>query len=250
MLAERAKIACYKTERKKGPLSYWTRSQRLYDNAQSTMPRQLDCIRCRAEGRAPGATQGPKGLRRTTGLQSTGAILTMNRSAKDGAWSSPHYGGEGTWVPLRRTKVFAGDTVGKSVSDLGRPGIVQRIGMAGMVRHSQTKGRATGNAKPCLKPSDGRYGYKRKRSSGRCGARSRIGASFRSWNGRAKVEPRAGCRYGDRSTSLWFGASNAWRTCADRGRCRRPTWTRGAHIAAWSGASFGVLETSTRLACD
>jgi hypothetical protein len=37
----------------------------------------------------------------------------MNRSAKDGARSSPHYGGEGTWVPLRRTKVFADDKVGK-----------------------------------------------------------------------------------------------------------------------------------------
>jgi hypothetical protein len=37
----------------------------------------------------------------------------MNRSAKDGARSSPQYGGEGIWVPLRRTKVCAGDTVGK-----------------------------------------------------------------------------------------------------------------------------------------
>ena len=41
----------------------------------------------------------------------------MNRSAEDGAWSSPHYGDEGAWVPLRRTKVCADDTVGKSVSD-------------------------------------------------------------------------------------------------------------------------------------
>src|SRR5580704_10826303 len=76
----------------------------------------------------------------------------MNRSAEDGAWSSPHYGDEGAWVPLRRTKVCAGDTVGKNVSDSGRPGIVRRQGMAGIVRHSQTKGRATGNAKPSLKP--------------------------------------------------------------------------------------------------
>lgn len=76
----------------------------------------------------------------------------MNRSAEDGEWSSPHYGGEGTWVPPRRTKVCAGDTVGKSVSDPGRPGIVHREGMAGIVRHSQTKGRETGNAKPGLKP--------------------------------------------------------------------------------------------------
>ena len=76
----------------------------------------------------------------------------MNRSAEDGEWSSPHYGGEGTWVPPRRTKVCAGDTVGKSVSDPGRPGIVRWEGMAGIVRHSQTKGRETGNAKPGLKP--------------------------------------------------------------------------------------------------
>ena len=76
----------------------------------------------------------------------------MNRSAEDGEWSSPHFGGEGTWVPPRRTKVCAGDTVGKSVSDPGRPGIVHREGMAGIVRHSQTKGRETGNAKPGLKP--------------------------------------------------------------------------------------------------
>jgi len=56
----------------------------------------------------------------------------MNRSAEDGEWSSPHYGGEGTGVPPRRTKVCAGDTVGKSVSDPGRPGIVRWEGMAGI----------------------------------------------------------------------------------------------------------------------
>lgn len=37
----------------------------------------------------------------------------MNRSAKDREWSSPHYGGEGIWNPLCRTKVFADGTVGK-----------------------------------------------------------------------------------------------------------------------------------------
>jgi hypothetical protein len=37
----------------------------------------------------------------------------MNRSAKDGEWSSLHYEGEGVWVPPRRNKVYAGDTVGK-----------------------------------------------------------------------------------------------------------------------------------------
>src|SRR3954466_3399116 len=91
----------------------------------------------------------------------------MNRSAEDGEWSSPHFGGEGTWVPPRRTKVCADDTVGKSVSDPGRPGIVHREGMAGIVRHSQTKGRETGNAKPGPEAPDGRGGYKRKRNSDR-----------------------------------------------------------------------------------
>ena len=102
----------------------------------------------------------------------------MNRSAKGGEWSSPHYGGEGTWVPLRRTKVFADDTVGKSVSDSGRPGIVQRAGMAGIVRHSQTKGRANRERKTQPGAAGGRCGYKRKRSSDRCSARSRIGAWY------------------------------------------------------------------------
>jgi len=114
----------------------------------------------------------------------------MNRSAKDGAWSSPHYGDEGAWVPLRRTKVCASDTVGKNVSDSGRPGIVRRQGMAGIVRHSQTKGRATGNAKPSLKPANGRCGYKRKRNSGRCGARSRIGARYSRTGSEQKVPDR------------------------------------------------------------
>jgi hypothetical protein len=114
----------------------------------------------------------------------------MNRSAEDGEWSSPHYGGEGIWVPPRRTKVCAGDTVGKSVSDSGRPGIVQGAGMAGIVRHSQTKGRATVNAKPGLEPPGGRCGYKRERSSGQCGARSRIGARYSGTESEQKAPDR------------------------------------------------------------
>ena len=42
-----------------------------------------------------GVIRNPKGLRRSIGLQSMGATPTMNRSAKDGARSSPQYGGEG-----------------------------------------------------------------------------------------------------------------------------------------------------------
>jgi hypothetical protein len=62
--------------------------------------------------------------------------------------------------------VFADDTVGKSVSDSGRPGIVQRAGMAGIVRHSQTKERANRKRKAQPEAAGGRCGYKRKRSSG------------------------------------------------------------------------------------
>lgn len=113
----------------------------------------------------------------------------MNRSAEDGAWSSPHYGDEGAWVPLRRTKVCADDTVGKSVSDSGRPGIVRRQGMAGILRHSQTKGRATGNAKPSLKPVRGRCGYKRKRNSADAvpGVGSGRGTLERDQNKRSRI---------------------------------------------------------------
>ena len=70
----------------------------------------------------------------------------MNRSAKDGEWSSPHYRGEGIWVPPRRTKVCAGDTVGKSVSNSGRPGIVHGAGMAGITR--RRKGEQQGMQSP------------------------------------------------------------------------------------------------------
>src|SRR5271166_3740532 len=47
------------------------------------------------EGRVSGAIRNPKGMRRSIGLQSMGATPKTNRSAKDGARSSPHYGGEG-----------------------------------------------------------------------------------------------------------------------------------------------------------
>ena len=41
-----------------------------------------------------------KGLRRTTGSYSRGAIPARNRSAQAREWSSLHYGGEGVVVPL------------------------------------------------------------------------------------------------------------------------------------------------------
>ena len=65
------------------------------------------------EDRVSTARWNPKGLRRTTGSYSKGAIPPRNRSAQAGEWSSLHYGGEGVVVPPQRTKVCAGDTVGK-----------------------------------------------------------------------------------------------------------------------------------------
>jgi hypothetical protein len=51
------------------------------------------------EGRVSTARWNPKGLRRSSGLESMGAIPTMNRSAKEGARSSRHYGDEGVIHP-------------------------------------------------------------------------------------------------------------------------------------------------------
>src|SRR5215471_11226604 len=85
----------------------------------------------------------------------------MNRSAKDGAGSSPHYGDEGAWVPLHRTKVCAGDTVGKNVSDSERPGIVRRQGMAGIVRHSQTNGLKRDSVAASSSAHPGMYSFRR-----------------------------------------------------------------------------------------
>ncbi len=44
------------------------------------------------------ARWNPKGLRKSTGLESMGAVPKMNRSAKEEARSSLHYGGEGELV--------------------------------------------------------------------------------------------------------------------------------------------------------
>lgn|SRR3990172_4750431 len=50
------------------------------------------------EGRVSTARWNPKGLRRSSGPESMGAIPTMNRSAKEGARSSRHYGDEGVSI--------------------------------------------------------------------------------------------------------------------------------------------------------
>ena len=60
-----------------------------------------------------GVMLNPKGLRRSIGLQSMGATPKMNRSAKDGARSSPHYGGRRRYSFTHRTKVFADGTIRK-----------------------------------------------------------------------------------------------------------------------------------------
>ena len=50
------------------------------------------------EGRVSIVRWNPKGLRRSSGPESMGAIPTMNRSAKGEARSSLHYGGEGVLI--------------------------------------------------------------------------------------------------------------------------------------------------------
>src|SRR3954471_24895416 len=134
----------------------------------------------------------------------------MNRSAEDGEWSSPHSGGEGTGVPPRRTKVCGGDTVGKSVSDPGRPGIVHREGMAGIVRHSQKKGRETGNAKPGLEPP-------------------MVGADISASEGPTEAMPGVGSGRGTQER----GQSKRPRIAGKQWQGR--SWVKGKHVnPAWS----------------
>jgi hypothetical protein len=85
------------------------------------------------EGRAPTARWGLKGLRRTTGSSSRGGIPRMNRSAKDGAWSSLPDGGEGVWFPPIAPRCVRTTRWGRGAGDPGRPGIVQTVGMVEIV---------------------------------------------------------------------------------------------------------------------
>jgi hypothetical protein len=60
-------------------------------------------------------------------------------------------------------------------------------------RYCDTRGRKggkTGNTNIDLEPPGGRYGYKRERSSGRCGARSRIGARYSGTRSEQKASDR------------------------------------------------------------
>jgi hypothetical protein len=50
------------------------------------------------EGRVSTARWNPKGLRRSTGPESMGATPGMNRSAKEGVWSSRHSSDEGVSI--------------------------------------------------------------------------------------------------------------------------------------------------------
>src|SRR4051795_7073906 len=149
----------------------------------------------------------------------------MNRSAEDGEWSSPHYGGEGTWVPPRRTKVCAGDTVGKSVSDPGRPGIVHREGMAGNSATLANERARNRQRKARPEAPDGRGGYKRKRNSDRSGARSRIGARYSGTGSEQKAPDR-------RRTS---GDAGRIQTTDRRGKapCCVAATTRDARVSTW-----------------
>jgi hypothetical protein len=68
-----------------------------------------------------GVIRNPKGLRRSIGLQSMGATPTMNRSAKDGARSSPHYGGEGVTHSPIEPRCLLTARYGRFMRDPRRP---------------------------------------------------------------------------------------------------------------------------------
>jgi hypothetical protein len=89
---------------------------------------------CRTpEGRAPTARWGLKGLRRTPGSSSRGAIPTMHRSAHDGAWSRRHDGGDGAGFHPIAPRCVRTTRGGRAVCDLGRPGLVRTAGLVDIV---------------------------------------------------------------------------------------------------------------------
>src|SRR5271166_4083521 len=73
------------------------------------------------EGRVSGAIRNPKGMRRSIGLQSMGATPKMNRSAKDGARSSPQYGGEGVSHSPIAPRCLLAARYGRFAGDPRRP---------------------------------------------------------------------------------------------------------------------------------
>ena len=113
-------------------------------------------------GAPPGRTQGERSPR-GTGRPKLGNGRACTREAK-ALWFHPSVPG-----CVRATRW------GRDRRDPGRPGRVRRTGRGEMVRHPQTKGRATANANITLEPAGGRCGYKRERSSSRGAARSRSG---------------------------------------------------------------------------
>jgi hypothetical protein len=130
-------------------------------------------------GAPPGRTQGERSPRGTgRPKRGKGRVCTMETTA---LWFLPS-------VPrcVRATRW------GREARDPGRPGRVRRRGRGEMLRHPQTKGRATANANITLKPAGGRGGDKRKRSSSRGAARSRSGVWYSGTSSEHKAAER--CR--------------------------------------------------------
>ena len=74
-----------------------------------------------SEDRVSGAIRNPKGLRRSIGAVIDWGRPLMNRSAKDGIRSSPHYGGEGvTHSPIAPRCLLAA-RYGRFMRDPRRP---------------------------------------------------------------------------------------------------------------------------------
>src|SRR5271166_829721 len=79
------------------------------------------------EGRVSGAIWNPKGMRRSIGLWSMGATPKTNRSAKDGARSSPHYGGEGVSHSPIAPRCLLAARYGRFTCDPRRPACVPAV---------------------------------------------------------------------------------------------------------------------------
>src|SRR5262245_50692916 len=79
------------------------------------------------EGRVSTARWNPKGLRRSSGPESMGAIPTMNRSAKEWARSSRHYGDEGVFHPPLEPRCVRPARSGRTCRDPRRSHRVLRV---------------------------------------------------------------------------------------------------------------------------
>ena len=111
-----------------------------------------------SEDRASTARWSLKGLWRTTGSYSRGAIPRGTGRPKLGNGRVCTMETKALWFLPSVPRCVRATRWGREARDPGRPGRVRRTGMDEMLRHPQTKGRVTENANITLKPAGGRCG--------------------------------------------------------------------------------------------